>query len=150
MESRQGPVGIQRVIEGDGGPAGRVVAGVASGGESRCDVTGIRGSCEIGLVAAVAGGGQGCVVVIGVALGAGERGMSAGEREDRGVIEGGGSPVGGRVAKCAVGGEAGSYVIGVGGCGEICLVAAVAGGGQSCVVVIHMALRAGDGCMGAG
>ena len=54
------------------------------------------------------------------------------------------------MADGAVGGEARSDVIGVGGSREICLMAAVAGGGQSRVVVIHMALRARDGNVGAG
>ena len=98
MESRQGPVGIQRVIERDCGPDGGVVAGVAGGREGRGDVTRIRSSGEIGLMAAVAGCGHGCVVVVGVALCALKSGMRTRQREDRSVIESRGSPIRGRVA----------------------------------------------------
>jgi len=92
VSTGQGPVGIQRVVEGN--PRGprcwsRAVAGVARCGERRSHVTGVIGAREVGLVAAVAGSRHGCVVVVGVACGAGQRGMCADQREHRRVIKGG-------------------------------------------------------------
>ena len=46
------------------------------------------------------------------------------------------------MAQSALGGETCSDVLGIGGPGEVRLMAAIAGGWQRCVVVIGMALRA--------
>lgn len=101
-------------------------------------------------MAGVAIGRHGCVVVIGVALRAGQSGMCAGQRKHRCVIECGRSPVSGRVAQSAICREAGRHVSGVRGPGKIRLVAAVAGRWQRCIVVIGMATRARNSRMCAG
>ena len=139
------------VVEGCAGPRGCGVACVAGGGESRCGMGGVGGAVPVCLMAAVAGCGQGCVVVIGVALSAGQRSMCAGEREcSVVVVEGRGAPAAGGVADGAVGGEAGGDVIGVGGAVEISLMAGVAGGGSGCVAVVGVALDAGERGVNAG
>ena len=57
----------------------------AIGGEARGHVIGVFGSGKVRLVAAVAGSGQRCVVVVGMARGTGHRCVSPGQRE-RGVV----------------------------------------------------------------
>ena len=79
MGSGERVVGIDRVIEGDGCPVRCCVAGSAGGGETGRDVIWIGGPCKVFLVAAVATGGQGCVVVVDVALRTGNSGMRAGK-----------------------------------------------------------------------
>jgi len=69
------------VIEARAGPIGCGMAGGASSGESYGGVWRSVGSVVIRLVATVAGGRQSCVVVIGVALGALQRGVRSGQRE---------------------------------------------------------------------
>jgi len=76
------------VIERRTSPACCGVAGIARSGEARSSVLGICGPVVIRRVAPIAGGRQGCVVVVGVAGCAGYRRMCTGEREGRGgVIE---------------------------------------------------------------
>ena len=80
----------------------------AVGGEASSDVRWIIRAGVVGLVAPVAGCGQGRVVVVGVALRAGQGGVGAGERKRSVVvIEGGAGPRCGVVAEGAVGGEGG-------------------------------------------
>ena len=110
------------------------MAGIASGREACRDVTRIIGAGEVGLVAAVAVRRHGCVVVVGVACGAGQRSMSADQREHRGVIEGGRGPDCCRMAQSAVGRKAGRHVGRIGGAVEVRLVASDAGGWQRPVV----------------
>jgi len=152
VSSRQRIVGIRRVIECDGGPVARVVAGVARGRKCRGNVTGIRGPGEISLMAAIAGCGKGGVVVICMALGARNSRMGTGQRKHRSMIESGRSPGGGRVAESAIRWESRSYVSRIRGSGEVSLVAPVAGRGQGGVVVVYMTLRArhSDVCAGKG
>lgn len=101
----QGVVGIDCVIESDGGPVCSGVASGAGSGESNRDVIGVRGCVEVFLVAAIACGGQGGEVVVCVALEALDSGMRASERKD-GMIEGRLSPAAGGVAHGAIRGEA--------------------------------------------
>jgi len=61
------------MIEVDVGPVRCRMAGVAGCGEPGCGVARVCRSIPIRLVAAVAGRGQRAVVVIGVALRAGQR-----------------------------------------------------------------------------
>jgi len=117
------------VIEGCAGPRGSGVAIRASCGEADGGVRRRVGPVVIGLVAANAGGGQGCVVVIYVTLRALHSEVGAGERKGPcGVIERGVSPAARGVAHGAVSWVAASDVIGIRGPGEIRLVAGVAGG----------------------
>ena len=138
------------VIERCSGPGSRGVAGIASGWEACRCVSRIGGSVPIRRMASVTGSGQSCVVVIHVALCAGNGGMRAGEWERRVVvIERGGSPVCRRVADRAICREAAGHVIRVRSSVVIGLVAGIAGGGGGCVVVVGMALRAGHRCVGS-
>jgi hypothetical protein len=96
------------VIEGRRCPAGGRVADGAIGGEPRGHVSGICGSGEIRLVAAVASRGQRCVVVVGVARGASHGCVSARKWESSVVvIKGCRGPRSGIVASLARSGEAG-------------------------------------------
>jgi len=127
------------------------VAQGAIGGEACRDMSWVRGSAEVCLVAPVASGGQGCVVVVDMALRASDGNVRASQRERRVVvIEGGPSPGGCGVASLAGGGETRRDVGRSSGCVEVCLVASVASGGQGCVVVVDMALRTSDGDVRAG
>jgi len=112
---------------------------------------GIVGCYEICLVTPVACCGESCVVVVGVALRAGDSNVRASERE-RGVvvIEGGGCPRGGVVASCAGGRESGSYVGRIRCSSVVRLVAGVTVSRQSCVVVIDVALSAREGGVRSG
>ena len=85
-----------------------------------------------------------------MALRARNRCMSARQRKDRRVIEGRRSPVCSRVAMRAVGRESCGNVSGILGSRKVSLMAPIAGGGQRCVVVIHVALRTLNGRMRAG
>jgi hypothetical protein len=108
---------------------------------------------KIRLVARIAGGRGSNVVVIDVALNAGQGGVKTGQRivGIKGVIEGDRArPVSCRVAGVASSWECGGDVVGVVGSGPIRKVAAVAICRQGCVVVIGVALRTRKGCMGAG
>lgn len=111
----------------------------------------IRGSGEIGLVASIASCGKGSVVVIDVALCAGDGGMRAGQWECRVVvIKGRPGPGRGVVACGAGGGEARRGVGGIGGSVPIRFVAGVAIGRNRSVVVVNVALRTRNGYMRAG
>jgi len=120
------------------------MAGIAGGREGSGNVVGIGGPVKVFLVAAVTGGRHGFVVVVDMAQGAGHGGVRANQREYRGVIEGRGGPDRGVMAESAIGRESRCNVVGIGGPGEVFVVASVAGGRQRSVVVIDMALRAGD------
>ena len=114
-------------------------------------MSGIRGSGEVRLVAAIASGGQRCVVVVYMACSTGHGGVGAGQRERRGVvIKGGARPIRGAVACGARGWETGCCMRRTVGPCEIGLVAAIAGSGQRCVVVVGMARGASHGGVGAG
>ena len=105
----------------------------------------IRSPREVLLMAAVAGRGQRCVVVVRVASCARHRGVEPGQREGRGVvIEGGARPIGRGMACGARGGEARRDVTGVIGAVVIGLVAGVAISCQCCVVVVGVASCARD------
>lgn len=93
VRARQSIVGIHRVIESDRGrPVDRVMARVASRREARGRVIGIRGSRPVCLMAAEASRRQACVIVIRMALRASQRGVCAGQREHRRMIERGWIP----------------------------------------------------------
>lgn len=81
MRSGQWVVGIECVIEGDWGPVCRAMASGAGGGETGSHVRGVGRSREVFLMASIAGRGQRCEVVIGVALKAWSCGMRTGKRE---------------------------------------------------------------------
>ena len=99
VRARQSKVGIHRMIECDRGrPVDRVMARVASRREARGRVTGIRGSRPVCLMAAEASRRQGCVIVIRMALRASQRGVCAGQREHRRMIERGWIPCSGVMA----------------------------------------------------
>lgn len=108
-------------------------------------MVGSRRSREVRLMAAIASRRQSGVVVIDVALRAGDADMGASQRE-RGVvvIEGGLRPRRGVMACVAGCGKAGADVVWIGCSGVICLMTAIAGCGKSGVVVVHMTLRAWD------
>ncbi len=108
-------------------------------------------SIEVIHVAGVTGSRRGCVVVVGVALRAGYRGMESGERIvgiER-VIEGRVEPVACAVATVARVREIHLHVAGVAGSVEIIDVAGVAILRNGCVVVVCVALRAGKRGVGA-
>ena len=75
-----------RVIESCIQPRGRVVTGLASGRKPGRDVIGVVRSLVIGLVAAIAGGGQRQVIIVYVTLRARHRCVEAGQRECRQVV----------------------------------------------------------------
>jgi len=75
------------VIETRPGPIRRRVARSTGGGKTGCRMGGSVGPGVIRLMAGVAIRGHCRVVVIRVAARAGNRSMSAGQREDRRVIE---------------------------------------------------------------
>jgi hypothetical protein len=137
------------VVKGGRAPSAGGVADGAIGGESRRDVIGTCGSVEVRLMASVACGRSRCVVVVGVALRAGEGRMHPCQRVVGvdGMVEGDGSPVCGGVASGACGGEARGYVIGVCRCCKVSLMASIAGRWQSRVIVIGVALSASKASM---
>lgn len=121
------------------------MARVTGGRESRCGVSGIGRPIPIRQVAAVARGGQRAVVSggAGMALHALHCGVEARQRERRGrVIEGRRSPVRRRVAYRAIGREARGHMGGIGGAGEVGLMARVTRGRRCRVAIIRVALRA--------
>ena len=132
-------------------PGSGCVAGRAGCGPGGSYVIGIRGAGEISLVAGVAVRGRASEDIVDVALIAGDRNMRASEREGRVVvIEGSASPGSGGMAGIAGGGESCSSVIWIGCSVPICLVAAVTGGRQCCVVVVCVACGAGNRGVEAG
>ena len=133
------------MIEGRHVPVIIRMARVASGREVRRHMAWIGGAGEVLLVATVAGCRDGGVVVVGMARGAGHRGMEAKQREHRRVIEGRRSPIRRGVAKRAISRESGGYVGRIGGAREVRLVATVAVGRQRRVVVVRVARRTSHG-----
>ena len=115
------------VIERRASPCRGCVACITSGREPCCGMVGIRCSVPIRLVAAVAGGWQRRVVVIGVARRTGNGCVCARQREGRvAVIKGGWAPAARGVADGAIRREPRSNVIGVRSSSEIRLMAGVA------------------------
>lgn len=106
---------------------------------------------EISLVAAIAICRQGCVVVIRMTLRTWHGDVRARQRKLRcAVIEGGRAPRGSCMALRAISGEPCGHVVRISSSREIRLVAGVTGCGRRYVVVVHMALRAGERGMRAG
>ena len=139
------------VIEGSGGPGRSVVARGAGSGEARSYVIGVRGPGVVRLVAGVTIRRHSCVVVVGMARRARHSDMGAGKREGASrMVKRGRVPGRGRVANGAVRREAGGDVVGTCGRGEVGLMAGVARGRRRDVVVVGVALRAGDGSVRAG
>jgi len=98
------------------------------------------GARKIRLVAAIACGGQRCVIVLRMARGTGHGGVRAGQWERCGVvIESGACPIRGAVASGARGGESGCCMRRTIGPVPIRRVAGIAVSGQCCVVVIGVA-----------
>ncbi len=143
MRSGQRIVGVERMIEIDICPVRGCVAGVTRSWETCGYVIRISGSGPIGLMASVTGGRQRRVVVVGVALCAGHRSVSACKWKHRGMIERRRRPRTRGVAESAVRGEARGYVRRIICAGKICLVTAVTGGWKRCVIVVGVALCTG-------
>ena len=137
-------VGVRRMIEVDGGPVRRRMAGVAGGGKSCCSVRRVCGAIPIRLVAAEASSRQCCVVVVDMALRARNGGMSASQREDRSMIERRRRPAARGMAECAVGRESARDMRGVRSSIKVRLVASITRGRKGRVVVVDVALRTGD------
>ena len=95
VRARQRIVRISSVIEVDVCPVRRVVARFAGRRERNRGMVWIGCTLPVRLMAAVAGGRQRCVVVVGVALRACHRCMRSRQREYRGVIEARRYPCGG-------------------------------------------------------
>jgi len=132
-------------------PRRRGMAGSAGGRPSRRHMVRIRGPGEIRLMAGVTSRRRAGKNIVDVALDAINRGVRAGQREGRAVvIERGPGPCSGRMAGIARGGKPRRGVSRIGGAVPIGLMAAIAGGGQGCVVVIGVALCAGQGRMRPG
>jgi hypothetical protein len=146
MHSRQRIVRIDGVIKIDVRPCGGVVARVAGGRKRNGGVIRIGCILEVRLMTAKARRRQCRVVVVHVALSAGNRRVRSGEWKRRVVVvKAGKRPGSGVVTLHAFSGETRRYVRGIIGRSEVFLVAAVAGGGKSFVVVVCMALSAGNG-----
>jgi len=112
------------VVESRIGPRRCVVALGAIGWEPGRNVGRIVRAVEISLVASVAGRGQSRVVVVGMALCAGHRGMCARQRKRCGaVVKGRGRPSAGGMAGGAIRRKSSRDVVGIGSPGEICLMA---------------------------
>jgi len=121
-------------------PGSSGVAGRTGSRPARCHVIRIRGSCEVRLVAAIAGRRCAGKDIIDVTQNAGNSCMRARQRKWRVVvIEGRARPVYSRVTRIAGGGEARRGVRWVVGAIPIRLMTAVARRWQSGVVVIYMA-----------
>lgn len=122
--------------------SGRMASGTG-GWPARCTVVRIRCSCIVRLVARIAGRRRPGIDVIYVALYAIYRRVRTSERERSVVvIERRSGPIRRCVTRIAGRRETCSGVSGVGCAVPIRLMAAVACGGQRCVVVVHMALCA--------
>jgi hypothetical protein len=149
VASGANPIGIamvdgeESVVAGGQGrrePCGRGVACSAGSRPARGDVIWVSSSSEVCLVAGVAGGRRPRKYIIDVALDAVHSGVCACQREWRVVVvERCPGPCGRRVAGTAGGWEARSGVCGVCCSIPVSRVAAVAGRGQSGVVVIDVA-----------
>lgn len=124
----------------------------AVGREARRDVLGISGAGKVLGVARIAIRRQlGAEVAVEVTRGAGQGRVRAGERESRVVvIEGGWDPGAGGVADGTICREARGNVIGIGGACEVLLMAAIAARRNAGVIVVDVALSAGQGEVRAG
>ena len=151
MEARERKPG-RRMVKRAAAPVGRGVALIACRREPCLRVIRSRGPLVVLQMALGAGPAGETVVVIHVALRAGERGMEPGQCEARGcVIKGGRRPVCRAVAGLASLRETSRSVRRIRGAVEISQVAADASrvrGGQV-VIAIHVALRALHGGMEA-
>lgn len=117
------------VVEGSACPRGCGVAGLAGRRESCGSVRRILSPIPVGLMASVAVSRQCCVVVVGVAGGACNRGMRAGKRERSVVvIERRWAPGRGRMADRAIRWESRRHVIRIRRSREVRLVARIASG----------------------
>jgi hypothetical protein len=129
-------------------PRCRCVASSAGGGPGSRYMVWIGCPCEIGFVARIAVSRRTREDIVDVAQSAGDRRVRAGERERRVVvIKDRPGPVCRRMAGVARCRESRSSVGGIRGSIPICLVAAIAGGRQRCVVIVRVAGRACNGCM---
>jgi len=133
------------VIERGWIPRCRGVADRAIRRETRRDMIRIRRAGEIRLVAGVTRSRRRGVVVIRVALGACQGGMSARQRIVRieRVVKGRIQPVGVAVARIAGVREIHLHVTGVRGSVEVSRVTGIAILGNGCVVIVDMTLRTG-------
>lgn len=142
-----GKIRVLRVIKSGVGPRGGVMAILTSGGKELWlrSVAGIGRVVVVGLVASDAGGGQGRVVVVHVAITALSRRHSvrSGERECRVVVvEGRVGPDGGVVAKFAGGRESSRAVRRIVGIRVILLMTGVAERAVQRIVIVDMAIGA--------
>ena len=135
------------MVERGAGPSGCVVAVLARGREELrlCSMARVRGVVVVSLVAANADGGQGCVIVVDVAIRAlpwRDRVRSCeGERRVV-VVEGGIRPDQRVMAQLALCREASCRVRRIGRARVIFLVTRVAGGTVQVVVVVYVAIGA--------
>ena len=147
----QGEEGVVAGGQSSRNPGRCSMASCAGGGPASRDVIRVCGSREIRLMAGVASGGGSCKDVVDVAFDAVHGDVRAGERERSVVVIERCSGPGSRgVAGIASGWEACRCVSRIGGSVPIRRMASVTGSGQSCVVVIHVALCARDGSVCAG
>ena len=131
------------VIETRWAPGAGCVTEPAVGWESCRDVTRIRGARKLGLMASIARRGKRCVIVVHVALRARNRRMRARQWERRVVVvEARESPRRCVVALCAIRRKTRRHVGRIVSAVEVCLVASIAVGWQSCVVIVRVALHA--------
>jgi hypothetical protein len=139
------------MIKGRRGKGRCVVAQSASCRESSGDVRGVSSASEVGLMARVAIGRNGRVVVVGMARGARNGCMRSGQGERRVVVvEYRTSPGSRRVARSACRRETRGGMIGIGCPGVVRLVARIAIRGNGFVVAIGVAGSARHGRMCTG
>ncbi len=133
------------MIEYRARPRGGAMAGFAGARESRGSVIGIRRSVIIRRVAVIAYGRREAVVVIEVALSAGDGRVGAGQRKAGGrVIERRAGPICRGMAQGAILRESRRRMRGIGRAVPIRSVAGIAGAGGQSIVVVRVTLRAGD------
>lgn len=142
MRTRQGKRGVV-VIEGRARPRSCCVAGIAGRGEASGRMIRVVRSVPVRLVAPVTRCGQGCVVVVRVALQALQRRVRSSQRESRVVVvEGRRAPSTCRVADRAVSRKTRGHVVGISRSAEIRLVTRVTRSRSRRVIVICVALDA--------
>ena len=109
--------------------------------KARADVVGVRGPCEVRLVAGIARRWRRRVIVVGVALRTSQSRVNSSQRiiGIKSVIECDGCPCSRIVTGVAGGGERCRNVVGIGGPCEIRLMTAVTCRRQCRVVVVHVA-----------
>ena len=151
MHAGQRIAGVRRMVESrvrptDGGMADRAIRRETRGGVRR-----IVGPVEIGFVAAIAVCRKRCVVVAGVALPANHRNVGASQGKTcLGVIKAGRTPPARGVTVRATGRKPRAHVIGIRCGNKIRLVTGIAIGRRIYVLIVGVALHAGQRGVHAG